>query len=202
MPGTQRGRSARRIFNYTAAAAACGIAAALGRSNVVPKEPLDHRVHLVGDFELIEVSGADRPAIDDVRQPLRHQVRWIEGRCRRQMESRHLAQCGSSRTVEFENSPYGIGGDVVRRGQHYCQYRLDQLLVRSREEQMIGDELPAGLLITGLDIGGHGLDRGAICASCKCQAAWYAGYGVAAVMHRPGVLRFSSEHRQPARAPP
>jgi len=67
-------------------------------------DALDHCVHLVGNFELIEVSGADGPAIDHLRQPLRHQLRRIEWRCCRQVESRRLAQCGNRGTVEFENT--------------------------------------------------------------------------------------------------
>jgi len=30
----------------------------------------DHRIHLVGNFELVEMPGADGAAIDDIRQPL------------------------------------------------------------------------------------------------------------------------------------
>ena len=43
-------------------------------SDMVPKEPLDHCVHLVGNFELIEVSAAAGPAVNDVRQPFRDRM--------------------------------------------------------------------------------------------------------------------------------
>ena len=88
----------------------------------MPQKGLDHCVHLIGNFELIEVSGTDSPAIDDVRQPLRHQMRWIARRCCCQMEGRPLALGGNGTTVEFESPPYGIGSHMARRGQHHRRY--------------------------------------------------------------------------------
>ena len=41
------------------------------------QKTFDHRVHLVGSFELAEVSGADGPTIDYFWQPLRHEMRRI-----------------------------------------------------------------------------------------------------------------------------
>ena len=78
---------------------------ASGPSDVMPQKGLDHCVHLIGNFELIEMSGTDSPAIDDARQPLRHQMRWIARRCCCQMEGRHLALGGNGTTVEFESPP-------------------------------------------------------------------------------------------------
>ena len=55
------------------------------------QEGLDHRVHLVGYFQLVEVARTHGPAIDDGRQPLRHEMRRIERRRGRQVERRDLA---------------------------------------------------------------------------------------------------------------
>src|SRR5207244_4413585 len=92
------------------------------------QERLDHRVYLVGNFELVEVPGADGAATDDVQQPLRYQL-WQHARRRCcEMQRRHFAQCRSGLTIELESTP-DDGGDVRRRGQHYGHYFLHEMPV-------------------------------------------------------------------------
>ena len=49
--------------------------------HVVPHEVVNHQIHLVWSLELVDVAGTYRLAMDDVRQPLRHELRRIERRC-------------------------------------------------------------------------------------------------------------------------
>jgi hypothetical protein len=47
--------------------------------HVVLHEIFNHQVHLGRRFKLVHVASADCLAVDDVREPLRHQMRRIEG---------------------------------------------------------------------------------------------------------------------------
>jgi hypothetical protein len=58
----------------------CAILGMAGRrrgEHVVPHEIVNHQIHLVWNFKLVQVAGADRLAVDHVRQPLRHEMRRI-----------------------------------------------------------------------------------------------------------------------------
>jgi len=65
---------------------------------------LDHRVDLFRNLELVEVAGADGQAVDDGRQPLRHQVRRVERGRGADVERRHLAARSSGDAVEAEDA--------------------------------------------------------------------------------------------------
>lgn len=54
-------------------------------SDVMAQEALDHRIHLSGHLKLVEVASTDSPAMDDSRQPFRHEMRRIEWRRSRQV---------------------------------------------------------------------------------------------------------------------
>src|SRR5215813_8209359 len=45
------------------------------RLDIMAQKRFDHRIHLVGSFELVEMPGADGAAIDDIRQPIPNRVR-------------------------------------------------------------------------------------------------------------------------------
>src|SRR5271163_432232 len=129
-------------------------------SEVTAKKSLDHRIHLVGNFELVEMAGTHSAAIDEILQPLRDQRRRDALRRCCQMQRRHFAQCRSGLTIELESTPDGAGGDVRRRGQHHSHYLLHELPVGVWQEHAF-DPLPAGPVIASLDAGRHRLNGGA-----------------------------------------
>jgi len=129
-------------------------------SEVTAKKSLDHRIHLVGNFELVEMPGAHSAAINEILQPLRDQRRRDALRRCCQMQRRHFAQCRSGLTIELENTPDGTGGDVRRRGQHHSHYLLHELPVGVWQEHAF-DPLPAGPVIASLDAACHRLNGAA-----------------------------------------
>ena len=42
------------------------------------QERFDHRVDLIWRFELVEMASSNRSALDDSRDPLRHEIRRVE----------------------------------------------------------------------------------------------------------------------------
>src|SRR5271170_1514274 len=129
-------------------------------SEVTAKKSLDHRIHLVGNFELVEMPGAHSAAIDEILHPLRDQRRRDALRRCCQIQRRHFAQCRSGLTIELENTPDGTGGDVRRRGQHHSHYLLHELPVGVWQEHAF-DPLPAGPVIASLDAACHRLNGAA-----------------------------------------
>ena len=77
----------------------------LARLHVVTQESFDHRGDLIGRFHHVEVPRSYRPAIDDIGQPLRHEVGRIERRLGGQVKRGHLAPRRRSRTIEAVDLP-------------------------------------------------------------------------------------------------
>ena len=57
----------------------------------MPHEVVNHQIHLGWSFKLVDVANTYSLAVDDVPQPLRHEMRRIERRCGDEMEGGHLA---------------------------------------------------------------------------------------------------------------
>src|SRR4030095_15214771 len=66
-----------------------GMAGRRHDEHVVPHKIVDHQIHLVWNLKLVEVAGTYRPTVDDLRKPLRHEMRWIPWRCGCERKCRH-----------------------------------------------------------------------------------------------------------------
>ena len=94
--------------------------------HVVPHKIVDHQIPLVWNLKLVEVAGTYRPTVDDVRKPLRHEMRWIPWRCGGEMKRRHSTLRSHRRPIKCEASPERGGSDVALRSRHHLTDTLDK----------------------------------------------------------------------------
>ena len=102
--------------------------------HIVPHEVFNHQIHLVWSFKLVQVAGTYRLAVDDFRQPLRHEMRRIPRRRGAEMERWHCTTSRDGQSIKPEDAPQRAGSNVAWRPHHSTQHFFNKHRIGRREE--------------------------------------------------------------------